>query len=357
MVLLWHSVFQISFRHHVSLNYWVGLGRLSWSGVDLFFVLSGFLIGGILLDHRGSPAYFKTFYYRRAYRILPLYFLVVTMCWLASVISDLGWTPYGRMELFKGRIPWWAFFTLTQNWWMAATGSFSRAGLSVTWSLAIEEQFYLVLPFVVRRLSSKTLVYFVVGVVLGVPLIRALVILLFSHGSFAAYVLPPCRADALGLGVLCAILVRKPDTWDYLLAHRTWLYIIMGFLLLCVGTFTFQAYPLFTDVLYGLEYTLLALFYSSILLIAVTREDRFVQTAFCNKFLRKLGAIAYGTYLLHYIFIGGLSFLLASLTTLSPTVIFIGAPVLGVAVTIVIADISWRLFERPLVRRGHAYNF
>jgi peptidoglycan/LPS O-acetylase OafA/YrhL len=84
LVLLWHSIFHVSFNHHPLMNRLVGIGSLSWSGVDLFFVLSGFLIGGILLDNRDSPRFFKTFYLRRAYRILPLYFAVVTLCWLAS---------------------------------------------------------------------------------------------------------------------------------------------------------------------------------------------------------------------------------------------------------------------------------
>src|SRR5882724_10785668 len=71
LVLLAHSVFHTTFQSHPSLNRLLAVGRLSWSGVDLFFVLSGFLIGGILLDHRESPKYFKSFYIRRVYRILP----------------------------------------------------------------------------------------------------------------------------------------------------------------------------------------------------------------------------------------------------------------------------------------------
>ena len=118
-------------------------------------MLSGFLIGGILLDHRDSPRYFQSFYFRRAYRILPLYFVILGFCWLAHQFGSLGWTPFGQVDMFSGRLPWWSFLTLFQNWGMAAMGGFDRTGLGVTWSLAIEEQYYLTLPFVIRKISRK----------------------------------------------------------------------------------------------------------------------------------------------------------------------------------------------------------
>src|ERR1043166_7724662 len=91
--------------------------RLTWSGVDLFFVLSGFLIGGILLDAKNSPDYLRTFYIRRAYRILPIYCVVVCIffIWIIWVLSD-GPTSVA--------IPWFAYATLTQNFWMALLGDF-----------------------------------------------------------------------------------------------------------------------------------------------------------------------------------------------------------------------------------------
>jgi peptidoglycan/LPS O-acetylase OafA/YrhL len=356
LVLLWHSVFQVNFTQHPLLHRLVGIGRLSWSGVDLFFVLSGFLIGGILLDRRDSATYFKTFYMRRAYRILPLYFLIVTLCWLTFQAGHHGWTPYGKLELFKGRVPWWTFFTLTQNMWMAGMGGFSRASLSVTWSLAIEEQFYLTLPFIVRRIAANSLIYLSVGVVFAAAILRAILLAHFPNGGFASYVLMPCRADALALGVLCAILVRKPRSWNWLLTHPMWITSGACILGACVAWITYMAFPIFTDALYGLEYTVLALFYACVLLIAVTGSATgkrgFVNSILCNNALMKLGVIAYGTYLLHYICINSVLFLLLRHTNLPPTSIYLGAPLLGIGVAVCLAGISWRLFEKPLLRHA-----
>src|SRR5579859_7052632 len=110
---------------------------MSWSGVDLFFVLSGFLIGGILMDHRRDKDYFKTFYIRRICRILPLYFLWVALFFIipalfsASASSDWYSVEFGRIPHF----PQWGYFFFLQNFGMAALNGFGPNWMSVTWSL------------------------------------------------------------------------------------------------------------------------------------------------------------------------------------------------------------------------------
>jgi len=357
LVLLWHSVFYARFESHPLLNGLLGIGRLTWSGVDLFFVLSGFLIGGILLDNRESPNFFKTFYLRRAYRILPLYFVVVAFCFITFEAGHHGLTPRSLANWLDGPIPWWSYVTFTQNLWMAKVGGFSRAGLNVTWSLAIEEQFYLTLPLLVRWVAPRKLIFVVVGVVLGAPILRALLIHHLAHGGFDAYVLMPCRADGLGLGVLCAILVRKERTWNYFLAHRSWIRTMVVVLGLGVVAITFKGYALFSGALYGLEYSVLALFYTSVVLVAVTDEDKFVKAVLCNRALTKLGIVAYGTYLLHYLFIDLVQFLVNFLNAGFSPFHIRGASVMGVVVAVMVASISWRFFEKPLVHRAHAYKY
>jgi peptidoglycan/LPS O-acetylase OafA/YrhL len=124
---------------------------LTWSGVDLFLVLSGFLIGGILLDAKDSPNFFRTFYARRAFRILPLYFILIVLFIEGWLLNRSGIaTP---LRIFNAYIPVWTYPLFVQNFAMVWRGSFGAAWLALTWSLAIEEQFYLLLPLVIRRVS------------------------------------------------------------------------------------------------------------------------------------------------------------------------------------------------------------
>src|SRR5665213_604282 len=129
-------------------GYWF---RLGWTGVDLFFVLSGFLIGGILLDARGSSNYFKTFYARRFFRIIPLYYAwILLYVVLAPVVRMFFSDRIGPVQRVDGSILAHLFFLQNFHEFLKSGASFWW--FSSTWSLAVEEQFYLVAPLLVRYL-------------------------------------------------------------------------------------------------------------------------------------------------------------------------------------------------------------
>jgi peptidoglycan/LPS O-acetylase OafA/YrhL len=164
-----------------------------WLGVDLFFVLSGFLITGILLDSREKPNYFRNFYARRFLRIIPLYYTVIAVMWLC----------YGGPA---------RYFVLSYLF-LANFASAFRAnvphGAGVFWSLAVEEHFYLLWPLLVRILSRRNLALFAFGVVVFVPTLR-----LWAESARisyeAIYSYSYFRFDGLALGALLAIWVRTP---------------------------------------------------------------------------------------------------------------------------------------------------
>ena len=172
---------------------------LTWSGVDLFFVLSGFLIGGILLEHRESPNYFQTFYARRVCRIIPLYYLLLLGCWI-GICAGLAERSPGWKWLFANPMPFWSYVVFAQNSFMMQEGDFGANALAVTWSLAIEEQFYLVFPWLVRYVPRTRLIYVFFGTIAVAPLCRILFYLYHPIPLSGSFFFMPSRLDAFGLG-------------------------------------------------------------------------------------------------------------------------------------------------------------
>jgi peptidoglycan/LPS O-acetylase OafA/YrhL len=189
--------------------------RLTWTGVDLFFVLSGFLIGGILWDARQSETYFSAFYMRRIYRIWPVLFAWLAIYIIATPISNHAiW-----VRTFGHEIPVWSYALFVQNIEMTLKQTYGAAWLSATWSLAVEEQFYVVLPLVVFAISSVRKL----AVIVGGACIAAIVFRTWMafHGDiyYGPYMLLPSRSDALGCGVLIALGVRDAGIWAWLERH------------------------------------------------------------------------------------------------------------------------------------------
>src|SRR3954465_4025832 len=183
-------------------------------GVDLFFVLSGYLITSILLYHRDSPRYFSAFYGRRAFRILPVY-AAMLMVFLAGKLSGVGHT------FFDGPLPWWSYTLGVQNIFMSIHQSYGAIWLGGTWSLAIEEQFYLLFPLIVLWLPAAWLPRFLVAMLIASPLGR---IISYQAGdAFSYYVLTPFRADILATGALIAWVrfCGPVPEWVRSIARRT----------------------------------------------------------------------------------------------------------------------------------------
>ncbi|HVL66369.1 MAG TPA: acyltransferase [Vicinamibacterales bacterium] len=185
----------------------VGLARLGWSGVDLFFVLSGFLITGLLLDSKGAPHYYRNFYVRRALRIFPLYyaFLFFTLHISPWLWPDTPLAALARDEM-AGRSEAWYWLHLS-NVLFAREGTFGHPNLAITWSLAIEEQFYLVWPFVVAALGRRALLWTCIGMMVTALGLRAALLTAGAHWILP-YVLPMCRMDALAAGAIVAVAMR-----------------------------------------------------------------------------------------------------------------------------------------------------
>jgi peptidoglycan/LPS O-acetylase OafA/YrhL len=329
-------------------------GRLAWSGVDLFFVLSGFLIGGILLDARNSSNYFQVFYSRRFFRIVPIYSVCLAGAYILSLMVDHGLAS--RLAwMFQDRFTFKSYVLFLQNFWMAKNSTYGIYGLGVTWSLAVEEQFYLTLPCVIRFLSPRRLFVAVLSGIVLAPLLRIALYSLWPAHTLSWVVLMPCRADALLLGVLAAIAVR--NFHPQLVKHRALLppavaLLACGFLFLTVKAADPYRFPMLS---FG--FTWLALFYCAILMSALLYRDSLLARCLRWRSLAWLGSIAYGTYLLHE-FVRSLFFgLLWSHLPEDLSVVNFSVSVLALVVTLAICRVSWRLFEQPLILIGHKVRY
>jgi peptidoglycan/LPS O-acetylase OafA/YrhL len=315
--------------------------RLMWAGVDLFFVLSGFLIGGILIDHRESPRYYEAFYARRIHRIFPIYYLMIAFV-------AFGTWAWSQSPLFRGDMPVWVFLLYAQN----LTGDYTASpdALEVTWSLAVEEQFYLLFPFIVRFCSPRAVRYVLAACIVGAPLFRALMI----GGGFGfeqVYPLLPSRADTLALGVVAAIIVRSESATSWVVQHSHALY--AGLLGLCLLLPTMLKWTAYTYV-GTLGYSIIAVTCFLFVLLLLLAPIPGMKAALSARWLAWLGTVSYCVYLVHQpmklwlfsVFLPG-----ADPFIEGPRSILVTA--LALIATLGLAQVSWVVIERPLVRRGH----
>ena len=206
MVLLFHFVGNTQPTNWIERAV-VGVTNYGSYGVELFFVLSGFLITGILYDSRDTPNYFRNFYMRRVLRIFPLYYGVLILVFLVAPLFAILRGP--TLDYLVDRQAWAWLYAV--NVYIAREGDWAFSYLDHLWSLAVEEHFYLVWPFVVGLLAwrPRTLIMVSLGIALGAMLAR-LTGSLMGVNWWATYVLTPFRLDGLALGACLAIAVRQP---------------------------------------------------------------------------------------------------------------------------------------------------
>jgi peptidoglycan/LPS O-acetylase OafA/YrhL len=259
-----------------------------WSGVDLFFVLSGFLITGILLDSKNNINYFKNFWAKRILRIFPLYYLILIIILLPKKIFNIN-------LIGEPSLTYWFYI---HNWKFTFDGSFptGKGTLNHFWSLAIEEQFYLIFPIIIKFARPKTLIRIIFLFILSSITLRCI---LWYNNNIGYYVLTFSRIDALSIGALLAYLIRnKRDLLLKWTNHFFYLSLAIIIIILFNGNFHFSNKYFAT---FG--YTVLALFYSTLIIYSISSfRYNFFQILFNNKILRFLGKIAYGLYVYHYIF-------------------------------------------------------
>lgn len=326
--------------------------EVGWSGVDLFFVLSGFLIGGILVDAKESENYFSTFYIRRAFRILPLYLVLVFVGILLVTLGSHGVQAVKGLSFHPAT--WVYYLTFTQNFYFASHPD-TISYLQVTWSLAVEEQFYLTLPLLVRKLSKDKLLAVAVGMVLFVCALRSVLYWQGIINAMQSYVLPFCRFDSLFIGVACALLLRN-QKWHSRFQQHPGLLISATILTGCA--FILMDHHLWTKnlLLHTVGFTVIGLFYACLMMLVLVYPQGVLSRAFRYVPLMRLGTISYCVYLIHGPVMVIMDSLLRLVLGLSEFQLW-AATTLGTVMTLAVAWVSWVVFESRLIAFGHKFAY
>ena len=321
--------------------------QVGWIGVDLFFVLSGFLITGILHDSKEGAHYFRNFYARRCLRIFPLYYLFLALFLL--VLPRLFPLHRGFQSLRHDAFWYWTYLS---NVWVARKGWDPFGVLDHFWSLAIEEQYYLVWPVVIVIFKRRILLHVCWAFIVGALLLR-IGLRVAGYGT-AAYVLTPARMDALAVGAALALMARGPSGLSRF-ACLAWPTASLTGLALAVVYFWRRGLVSHDFVVGTIGHTLLACLFGSILLIVlVSPPESTLGKLFSSPTLLFLGHYSYALYVFHY----PILFFRPSFLTFSGIPKLFGSQlhanllylVLATSLTVVLALVSWHLCEKQFLK-------
>ena len=307
-----------------------------WCGVDLFFVLSGFLIGSIILKNIGQINFFSTFYLKRFYRIIPAYFALI----LIFIIAKFFFHKYDNKWLFENDIPAYYYLTFTQNFIMGIRNNFGPSGLNPTWSLAVEEQFYIIFPLVALFFRKRYLLYVVFMLIVLAPIFRE-----SMSNFYQKYTLIICRMDSLLLGVLVAYFWNKQTFKSKIINNKKiiWLFFLASLIATFLGA-------LFDIGYWG--FTISAITFSFLILLCLVDPNNIFIKLIANKIFVFFGSISYSLYLIHHLILG-LLFLLFKGT--GPSIndwngVFIAF--LALIVSVIYAYFSTNYFELFFIKKG-----
>jgi peptidoglycan/LPS O-acetylase OafA/YrhL len=307
-----------------------------WTSVDLFFVISGFLITGILLDTRDAPQRWRNFFARRVLRIFPLYYGVLVVLF---VVLPVVW-PHQQVTAIQPDQPWYWAYAVNFLAIAKAGEPWSALGTGHFWSLAIEEQFYLVWPIVVWCCTPRTLLRVALGTMIVSFALRCWLVLADPfHTAWSSYVLIPAHTDGLMVGAALALVARRQGGLERAarVAPAVALAALGALVIIALG----RRGLLPTDSLVAvLGYPIVALLWGAVLVAALTRPGRLGCE---HPWLRTIGKYSYGIYVFHLPIIAALQWRVFAGTSVLAVTLF---TVLTAGLSFGFAWLSYHAYEK-----------
>jgi peptidoglycan/LPS O-acetylase OafA/YrhL len=340
MVMLFHFKGDLdsgSFAQHI-LKWFSEFGK---TGVDLFFVLSGFLITGILLDSRDAENRFSAFYMRRILRIFPIYYLSLIVVFL--IVPFVFGNDPGRLRPTSERA---LFFTYLQNWQGDVQPPWPRL-LVHYWSLAVEEQFYLVWPVIVFWVAPKRVLPIISGAC-GFSIALRIAFLVMKAPSDIYYRNTLARMDTLLIGAACALLLRNELLVQDLRRHAAWLWFMpVALLFVWRSPFPVSAFRVTLEKTIG--FTAIAVCYAGLLIAVVLTmgSKSMLQQFFASRIMILFGKYSYAAYIWHLLVAQLVRKAEASVLHVQPPAT-VNIPII-IAATLAVSMCSYIFAEKPFL--------
>lgn len=314
------------------------LTRGGWMGVDLFFILSGFLITGILIDSKDHPHYYRNFIGRRVLRIFPLYYmaLIIVLFLIPAIFASIL-PPHFNYYLKNQGWLW----TYLQNWLYSKDGFPKNHLLIHFWSLGVEEQFYLIWPWVIRYIPRRHLIKISISLCIFGIIFRMLPTSWVHMEMTYRYMSTISRMDALLIGSIIAVLIRdNPRILEKITIPICALSILIFFVGLGIHrSINFLALPS--------VYTAIDLFLAGLMIFSLS-SNKWIKRIVKQPILIGLGKLSYGLYVYHYIIFVFLEFNLTPWLSQHIQSAMLRMLVLGlvaVSLSVGISILSYRYFE------------
>jgi peptidoglycan/LPS O-acetylase OafA/YrhL len=323
------------------------VGSAAWLGVDLFFVLSGFLITGILYEAKRSPRYVTSFYGRRVLRIFPLYYGFLAFL---LVVAPLILAPDVAGNLRAKQGWYWAYLSNVE---VALYGWSRPSYLGHFWSLAVEEQFYLIWPWIVLACDRRRLMLVCAGCFLIALTLRTAVP--YAMEPLPAYVLLPTRMDTLATGAFVALLMRGSEGREWL---RRWAPVVLVVGVGWLGILFLARGGLNTGdrIVQTLGYSVIAVSCGALIATAIEGTTfNWLRRALCAAPLLFFGKYSYGLYVVHQPIMVALAEYGLQVDTIPrlhgsalPGVLVFGLASVGLCIAA--ALVTWHVWEAPFLR-------